>query len=499
MPAPSLRVLLLSAEVSGLARTGGLGDVAAALTDALAALGADVALVTPRYGVSTLGARTAAPVGTARVRMGRAHERDVSLALLETRRHRSGGRARTFLLDDPPLFDRAGIYGDAHGLFGDNDFRFAVFGRGALSAAATIWPASEYGRAGPDVLSAHDWHTALAVVDARCDDSLAMTQVPSLFTIHNVAFQGDFDLARADVLGIDGALVRSERLEHFGRLNLMKGAITTADWVSTVSITYAREICTAERGFGLDGVLRARGARFVGIVNGIDTDAFDPRTDRTLAAPFDPESIASARATDKEALARAMGLEGDAPLFATVSRLTRQKGIDLLVAVAPQLVARGGALLVVGQGDRDQVDALTGLARRFPRRVAFVDAFDESLARSVYAGADFFVVPSRFEPCGLTQLYAMRYGAVPVVADVGGLHDTVDPIDAASARGTGIRCAPDDSAALFGAVESALALYADADALLAARRRGMATDVSWSRSAASYLELFEQMARARRA
>lgn len=498
MPATSPRVLLLSAEVNGLARTGGLGDVTAALTDALAALGADVALVTPRYGVSTLGRRTPTWVASPRVRLGRGHERDVAVTLLELRRHESGGRARTFLVEDAELFDRAGIYGDRHGLFGDNDFRFAVFGRAALAAASTFWPASSYGRAGPDVLSAHDWHTALAVVDARYDHAFGMADVPSLFTIHNVAFQGDFALDRADVLGIDPSLVRPDTLEHFGSLNLMKGAIATADWVSTVSESYAREVCTAEHGFGLDGVLRARGGRFVGIVNGIDTHGFDPATDAALVARYGPDTLVGARALDKAALTREVDLEPGLPLFATVSRLTRQKGVDLLADAAPSLVARGGALLVVGQGDREQVDALAALACRFPRRVAFVHAFDEALARRVYAGADFFLVPSRFEPCGLTQLYAMRYGAIPVVADVGGLRDTVDPIDVARACGTGIRFESEDASALSRAIDSALALYGQVDAMLAARRRGMAKDVSWGRSARSYVELFERMGRARR-
>ncbi len=481
---------MISSEVESLARTGGLGDVVAALSLALAELGEDVVVVTPLYGVTTVPSETKRWYGAVEARHGWGADdvRQLGVVELETSRFPSGGTRRICLIDDPALFGRAGIYGDASGAFGDNELRFAVMSRGALEIGARLW------EGGPDVIHAHDWHASFAVLYARLVMGEHWKRKATVLTVHNLAFQGVLDEGALDRLHLPREAFRPEILWHRGNVNLLKGATALADRITTVSPTYAQEILTSELGFGLDEHLRAHEAKLTGILNGID-DRFDPRTDDAIAQPFDATSVAWARAANKAALAKEVALDaGDGPLFGCVTRLTWQKGIDLLVPMLGEIVERGGRVLLVGQGDGALESSLLVAAERFRGRVAVRIAFDSLLSRRVYAGADFFFVPSRFEPCGLTQLYAMRYGAIPIVTNVGGLHDTVAPIDAANGRGTGFVAAHADVPSLRAATIAAFELWRDRGLVVEASVRGMGGDFSWTLPAERYRTLFAEAA-----
>jgi len=487
MSATPRRILMISSEVESLARTGGLGDVVEALSLALAERGAHVMVVTPLYGVTRVPRGTVRWPGTVGVRFGWGSddERHVGVVELETARFPSGGTLRVCLIDDPPLFARAGIYGDSNGTFGDNELRFAVMSRGALEIAARAWDG------GPDIVHAHDWHAAFAVLYARLVMGERWARTPVVFTIHNLVFQGVLDEGALDRLHLPREAFLPEILRHQGNVNLMKGATALADRITTVSPTYAREILTPENGFGLDGHLRAHRDRLVGILNGIEA-RFDPRTDDVLACRYDVDTAAVGRAECKRMLAAEVGLDaGEGPLFGCVSRLTGQKGIDLLVPLFGEIASRGGRVVVVGQGDAELEASLLGAARSFGGRVAVRLAFDPPLSRRVYAGADFLFVPSRFEPCGLTQMYAMRYGSLPIVTDVGGLHDTVEPIDVESDRGVGFVAPHADVHSIRLAMREALALFVARDALSRAQARAMATDFSWARPAREYEAVYD--------
>ena len=488
---------MISSEVESLARTGGLGDVVDALSLALAERGAHVLVVTPLYGVTRVPRVPRVPVrwpGTVAVRFGWGpHDvRHAGVVELEITRFPSGGSRRVCLLDDPPLFARNGIYGDASGAFGDNGLRFAVMSRGGLEIAARAWDG------GPDIVHAHDWHASFAVIYARLVMGEHWARTPMVFTVHNLAFQGVLDEGALDRLHLPREAYRHDVLAHQGNVNLMKGATALADAITTVSPTYAREILTPEYGFGLDEHLRAHRHRLVGIINGIDA-RFDPRTDHALAVRFDAATAALGRAECKAALVAEAGLDpGEGPLFGCVTRLSWQKGIDLLVPLLSELVDRGGRVLVVGQGDGDLEASLGAAAERFRGRVAVRLAFDPPLSRRIYGGCDFLFVPSRFEPCGLTQMYGMRYGAIPIVTDVGGLHDTVQPVDVAADRGVGLVAPRADVGALRDATLVAFALYADGTAFSRVRERAMAKDFSWDGPAREYEALYARaMMRAR--
>ncbi|MBX3208253.1 MAG: glycogen synthase [Labilithrix sp.] len=499
-PRPSLRVLMISAELESLARTGGLGDVVEALSLALAELGLDVLVVTPLYGVTRLPSLTTRwpERVTARWGWGPSDVRRLGIVETEPVRFSSGGVRRVALLDDPELFGRDGIYGDRRGPFDDNALRFAVMSRGGLEVAERVWPG------GPDVIHAHDWHATFAVLYARLVMGPRWARIPSVLTVHNLQFQGVLDESWLDRLHLPRAAYRPEVLWHEGRVNLMKGATAHADRITTVSPTYAREILGAEEGCGLALHLRAHADKLVGILNGIDLARWDPRTDGAIAARFDEHTAKAQRPVDKLALEKELGLDPRAgPLFGLVARLSWQKGLDLLLPLLPELVNRGARFAVVGEGDRGFEEQLAYLAGAHPGRIAARIAFDPALARRVYAGSDFFLVPSRFEPCGLTQMYAMRYGAIPVVTDVGGLHDTVDPIVGARATetGTGIVAARVATDAVHAACLAAMRLHADGRPLERAVVRAMkrAGAFGWTDPAAKYRRSYEGLVARRRA
>ncbi len=474
-----MRILMVSAEVETFARSGGLGDVVFGLSRALAKLGHEVCVVTPLYGNTPLDREHRYWLGSIQVRVGWG-ARDVrEMGVCEI----DEGNLKFCLLAENQLFrSRKGIYGDAGGTFGDNELRFAALSRGALEIAARLWPD------GFDVIHAHDWHAALAPIYARTAMGETWARMASVFTIHNMAYQGTLGFEALDRLGIPRELFSWRGLEHEGNVNLMKGAIACANVVTTVSPRYAREILRKADGFGLDWYLRMHERRLLGLVNGIDADRLDPSVDPRIAHRFGSEDVAEGKWENKRALLAEVGLEPtDAPVFGCVTRLTEQKGIDLFLETLPALVDRGARVILVGTGDAALERGLRAAQSRFPGRVASRVAFDGALAQRVYAGSDFVVVPSRFEPCGLTQLYAMRYGSIPVVTDVGGLHDTVEPANIARGTGTGFVAMRPSVFDLLVALEDAIDAYADRDAFHRLRLRAMRRDSSWTLSAKAYV------------
>jgi starch synthase len=411
--------------------------------------------------------------------------------LLEGRLGDGGGAV--YAVDHPGFFDRDAIYGDRGGDYPDNLRRFAFFGRAASEVAASV--------VHPDVLHAHDWHAALAPLAARADHDIAarLRGVLTVFTVHNLAFQGIFASSEFPILNLEPSYLSVNCLEFYGRMNLVKGAVALSDGVSTVSPSYAGEILEdPEIGFGLEGVFRARADRFRGILNGADYDKWDPSRDPLITANYDGSRPEGKRRC-KSALRAELGLTGspDAPIIAMISRLTPQKGVDLMSVGFDAMMQSGIELVILGSGEPAWEDFFHKQVVRYPGRLSVRLGFDEALAHRIQAGADIFLMPSRFEPCGLTQMYAMRYGTVPVVRATGGLRDTVADFDRASGIGTGFVFADYRADAFVGAVHRAVATFRDEPAWRKLMLNDFAADFSWDRAAREYLNWFTHLRAAR--
>ena len=477
-----MRVLQVAAEIFPLVKTGGLADVLGALPQALQAHGADVRLLLPGFPAIMDGLAQARPVcelgnafGAARVRLHR--------GVIEA----SGVAA--YVIEAPILYQRAGNpYLDAQGRdWADNLQRFALLGWvGAQLAGGALdseWSAQ--------VLHAHDWHAALACAWLAAQPG---QRARSVFTVHNLAYQGLFDARDFHLLGLPAAYMTPQGLEYHGQLSFMKAGLAFAHRVTTVSPTYAREIATEEFGCGLDGLIRARGADVSGVLNGVDGAVWNPQAYAATVAPYSGTDL-QGKARCKAALQQSLGLRSDpaAPLLSIVSRLNAQKGIDLLLQALPALLAQGAQLALQGTGDAALEAALAEAARQHRAQVAVRLAYDEAGAHQMIAGADMILVPSRFEPCGLTQLYGLRYGTVPVVRHVGGLADTVVDTHAATLtehRATGFVFGPPSADALVAALERAIRLYREPLPWRALMQRGMAQDFSWEPAARAHVALY---------
>jgi len=479
-----MNVLFVSSEVSPFAKTGGLADVAGALPPVLKRAGVDIRIAMPDYpSVAETGVATRHSEAHALIPIGD--------DLLETHLHLADHQGVPLLLvRNREYFMRPGLYGDARGAYPDNGERFGLFCRAVLR----MLPQIDFR---PDIIHLNDWQTALIAVLLRSELAnlpfFAATR--TLLTIHNLGYQGRFEPALLDRLGLDPALHHVEALEFHGDVSLLKGGVVCADRLNTVSPTYAREIRTAEFGHGLDGLLTRYSGKLSGILNGLDTQAWNPGHDPLLEAPFSADAL-SGKATCKAALQRELGLRPDParPLLALVTRLDPQKGIDLVEEAWPALLAAGTQLVLVGSGDPRHAAAVTELARQSPGSVSATIEFDEELAHRVYAGSDLFLMPSRYEPCGLSQLIALRYGCVPVVRRTGGLADTIRDADADPRQGNGFSFETASGAALAAAVRRALAAYAQPQRWQQIMRRGMSEDHAWTASAARYLELYRETA-----
>ena len=481
-----IRVLAVASEIFPLVKTGGLADVTGALPSALAAAGAQVTTMVPGY-PSVLSALSGAVAvhrfadlfgGPATLLHGSTPEG-------------AGASPDLLVLDAPHLYARAGNpYLGADGReWADNGMRFAALGAAAAAAATGDVPGLAF-----DIVHAHDWQAAMAVVYVHFHDG---TRPGTVLTVHNLAFQGRYPATLFAQLGLPASAFGLNGVEYHGDVSFLKGGLSFADRVTTVSPGYAREITGVENGMGLDGVLRHRSRVLSGILNGVDDTVWNPATDPLIPARFS-RSRMGRRSANKTALQRRMGLEEapDALLVGVISRLTSQKGLDMLLDQLDKLVAEGMQLALLGSGDPELEQAFVAAAEWHLGSVGCIVGYDEALAHLIQAGSDALLVPSRFEPCGLTQLYALRYGAIPVVSRVGGLGDSViDANEAALAAGvaTGFQFWPATPEALKAAMDRVLGLWRDQTAWAHIQRNGMAADVSWRRPAGRYVALYRAL------
>jgi starch synthase len=470
-----MKILYVASEVAPFSKTGGLGDVAGALPTELAALGHEVKVVTPRY--ASIKDERLTPTGHhLELHFPFGIERGPILSL------RQAPNLELLFLENERFYGRDGIYGDAWGEFGDNHRRYAYLSIGALQAAQRLGFI-------PDIVHLNDWQTGLTPVALRRGyQGTSLGRARSVLTIHNLAYQGQFGKDVMGDLGLPWELFTSEQgLEFYDSVNFLKGAIQFSDALTTVSPTYAREIQQPEGGAHLDGLLRRRQGVLTGILNGIDVREWNPETDTYLPQRYGANELTGKAACRRELLRR-FGLRADteAPVFGIISRLAWQKGMDLLLEVMPQALQADIRFVAVGSGEGRYEDGLRALQFQFPRQVGTFIGFDQGLSHLVEAGADFFIMPSRYEPCGLNQMYSLRYGTVPVVRATGGLADTVE----GGLDGDGILFEAFHPAALLAAMRRAQALYAEPERLLAFQRRGMGRDFSWAASARRYERLF---------
>ena len=474
---------MVSSEAAPLAKTGGLADVVGALPAALRAMGDEAAVVIPRYAsVDLKNARRvydSLPVflGTTRY--------DTSI-------YQAPAEFPLFLVECPPLYGRKGFYGESGVDYPDNHIRFAVFARAALGVARYLFRAQ--------VLHCHDWQSGLVPAYLRTTFANDPTffGVQTLFTIHNLGYQGLFPRTILPQVALDASVYRPDGMEFFGNVSYIKGGIAFATALSTVSRTYAREIQTSEYGFGLDGALRARSADLTGILNGADYREWSPEADRFLPANYSAADLSGKRVV-KERLLAEFGLPGEAidqPLIGIVSRFTRQKGADILAEVAGQIVSEGIYLAVLGAGEPEYEELFRRMAIDYAGRIAVRIEFDNRLAHLVEGGADMFLMPSRYEPSGLNQIYSLRYGTVPIVRATGGLDDTIEDAsveDGSVEEGTGFKFHEYSGAALLEAVRRAARAFEQKDLWLGMMVRGMAKDFSWKASAAAYSALYRKL------
>jgi len=478
MPQRRLHIGFATSEMVPFVKTGGLADISAALPKALARAGHKVTVFLPRYGAIPYPPGDFA--GSVHVPVDEVHR---SAGFY---RQPLGKGLTVVFVEHPPFFDRPGLYGAGHGT-SDDRLRFAFFSRAVI----------EYFRSRgerPDVFHANDWQTGLLPVYLKSFywNDPTLYRSPTTFTIHNVAYQGNFAADTVDKLGLPWHLGR-DALEYHGGISYLKGGVLFSEALNAVSPQYSLEIQGPEMAYGFDAIIRSRSADLVGILNGVDYDEWDPREDPHIARNYSAQDLPG-KAECKADLLRAFGLPGepDLPVVGVISRLVHQKGFDIVVRAWHDLLQRPLRLVVLGTGEPEVEAGFRALAARAPDRVAVRLAYDNVLAHKVEAGADMFLMPSRFEPCGLTQMYSLRYGTVPVVRATGGLVDTVEPWDPATRKGTGFRFDHPDGTGMMWAIDRALAAYEDREAWTRLMKNGMARDFSWTRSARAYVELYRR-------
>ncbi len=482
-----MHIVFAASECVPFVKTGGLADVVGALPGELVRQGHAITVYLPLF----------RPVA-AQLQKRKVAIESLSIPFLGYNRFASvvdGGTrdgVRFFFIDCPALFDREGLYGPGGGDYEDNWERFALFSRAVLEASKQLGV--------PDVYHAHDWQAALVPVYLRTVYALdpALSAAGTVFTVHNAGYQGWFPPQTTERLLLPWEVFRMDRMEHYDTLNFLKGGIVYADEVTTVSRKYAEEIQTPEFGYGLDGVFRHRSADLHGILNGVDYEQWDPAHDRYIAAHYTPNDLAG-KGECRRDLLHAFGapdLPETTPILGIVSRFATQKGFDLLAQIADELQRRDLLLVALGTGEPYYENLLRSLAERYPHRFAVRVQYDNTLAHKIEAGADMFLMPSRYEPSGLNQLYSLRYGTVPVVRATGGLDDTVeerpDP-----AEGTGFKFHGYNAREFLGAIDRALGFFGDRQGWRALMLNGMRQNYSWVRPAAEFSALYEAVARRR--
>jgi starch synthase len=479
-----MHIAFAASECVPFSKTGGLADVIGALPPALAHLGHKVTVYLPRYKQSKLdNPRKVIPSITVPF-----DDRYRFCSVLD-----GGVRAgvQFYFIDYPPYFDRDALYGTALGDYHDNAERYALFSRAVLESAKVLGV--------PDVFHCHDWQTALVPILRKTlyDQDPAFASVPCVFTIHNLGYQGVFPPEILPLLMLPWDLFTMSKMEFYGKVNFLKGAITMSDYITTVSRKYSQEIQSTEYGFGLEGVLRARTGTVTGIVNGVDYSEWGPEHDKFIAAPYSIENLAG-KAECKRDLLKQLGLAENTnlPVIGMISRFVAQKGFDLIQQVADRLARENLIMVVLGTGEAEYETMFLRLNKQYPQKFAVKIAYDNALAHKIEAGSDMFLMPSHYEPCGMNQIYSLRYGAVPVVRAVGGLDDTVEQFDLPTLKGTGFKFKAYTGEALLEVLQTALKVYGNQETWRALMRNGMAQDYSWPNSAREYVKVYERVVKA---
>jgi starch synthase len=481
-----MHIAFTASECVPFSKTGGLADVVGALPRALAALGHQVSVYIPRYRQTKL----TDPQTVVRS-ITIPFDDKYRFCSVVTAGVNTPAGVRFYFVDYPPYFDREALYGGPAGDYPDNAERFALFSRAVLEASKILGV--------PQVFHCHDWQSALVPVMLRTlyAEDPAFRDVATVFTIHNMGYQGLFPPDTLPLLMLPWELLTMSKMEFFGQVNFLKGALVYSDFVTTVSKKYSHEIQTAEYGFGLEGVLRDRAATVTGILNGVDYDEWSPQTDKFIAAKYSPQDL-SGKLKCKQDLLQAFGIanvdaHSKVPVIGIVSRFAAQKGFDLISQVMDRLAREEMIMVVLGSGDKPYEEMFQRLNKQFPNKIAVKVAFDNAIAHKIEAGADMFLMPSRYEPCGLNQIYSLKYGTVPIVRATGGLDDTIEPWDARTGKGTGFKFAEYTGEPLLATIRQALLAYQDPSSWQTLMRNGMSRDFSWGASAREYGKVYDRV------
>ncbi len=481
-----MNVVFAASECVPFSKTGGLADVVGALPKALAELGHSVSVYLPRYKQTRLSeARVVLPSVTIPF-----DDQYRFCAVLDGGKH-SG--VQFYFIDYPPFFDRAALYGTAAGDYPDNAERFALYSRAVLEASKILGV--------PQIFHCHDWQSALVPVLLRTSyaDDPMFRNTATLFTIHNIGYQGLFPPDTLPLLMLPWDLFTIDKMEFFGKVNFLKGALVFSDFINTVSRRYSQEIQTSEYGFGLEGVLRERSSRVTGIVNGVDYNEWSPERDAYIARQFSITDLEGKKECKRDLLEQ-LGLANanlELPVVGIVSRFASQKGFDLISQIATDLARLPLLMTVLGSGDKEYEELFRRLQQQFPDKFAVKVAYDNAVAHKIEAGADMFLMPSQYEPCGLNQIYSLKYGTVPIVRATGGLDDTIDSWNAATKEGTGFKFASYTGSALLGAIHEALGAFRDKAGWKKLMINAMSKDYSWTASAREYARLYDRLVTSR--
>jgi starch synthase len=481
-----MHIVFAASECVPFSKTGGLADVVGALPRALIALGHQVSVYVPRYRQTKL-ANPETVVRSITVPFDD-HYRFCSVV---TAGKQAG--VQFYFVDYPPFFDRDALYGTSAGDFPDNAERFALFSRAVLEASKILGV--------PQVFHCHDWQSALIPVLLRTQysEDPAFRDVGTVFTIHNMGYQGLFPPDTLPLLTLPWDLFAITKMEFFGNVNFLKGALVYSDFITTVSRKYSQEIQTTEFGFGLEGVLHDRSATVTGILNGVDYDEWSPQTDKFIAARYSPEAL-SGKAACKADLLSAFGVTNPdlkLPVIGIVSRFAAQKGFDLIAQIMDRLAREEMIVVALGNGDKQYEEMFLRLQKQFPQKIAVKVAYDNALAHKIEAGSDMFLMPSKYEPCGLNQIYSLKYGTVPIVRATGGLDDTIEPWDPRTGKGTGFKFSEYNGESLLLTIKHALQAFRDQTSWQILMRNGMNKDFSWNASAKEYVRVYERVRQAR--
>ena len=478
-----MHIAFAASECVPFSKTGGLADVVGALPCALAALGHQVSVYLPRYRKTKL----ADPQTVVRSITIPFDDKYRFCSVVTASTNTPAG-VKFYFVDYPPYFDREFLYGSPAGDYPDNAERFALFSRAVLEASKVLGV--------PHVFHCHDWQSALVPVMLRTlyAEDPAFREVATVFTIHNMGYQGLFPPDTLPLLMLPWDLLTISKMEFFGQVNFLKGALAHADYVTTVSKKYSQEIQTTEYGFGLEGVLRDRAATVTGILNGVDYSEWSPQTDKFIAANYSPQDL-SGKLQCKHDLLHAFGVknaDAKVPVIGIVSRFAAQKGFDLISQIMDRLAREEMIVVALGTGDKLFEDMFQRLNKQFPNKIAVKVAYDNAIAHKIEAGADMFLMPSRYEPCGLNQIYSLKYGTVPIVRATGGLDDTIEPWDARAGKGTGFKFSDYTGEALLATIKQALLAYRDLSSWQTLMRNGMSRDFSWGASAREYGKVYDR-------